>query len=268
VKGLKPKAVFLENVPTLVGESSAQDFETIVNTFSQLGYDGRYVVMHGYDVKCPQKRKRVYLLFYRRGIVLPPLSFKKHHRKYSWKKEPVPRMVTNQCKFCKRYRLIGNSVIPELTTLALAILWSGMTVDAPTLYKQKTIHFVTPYSTTHSQSKKNAAFIIQGKRIYVSKPKTYSNSYNPPRIILDPTVYVSTVNRVKSPALKKPLTTIGWCTLTTIMGPNSVLTSRQSHCIGTQIRFARDTANNLRSGMLNPEFLEYLQGYPLGWTEK
>lgn len=266
VKSLKPKVIFLENVPTLVSEFGDRDFQAIVKKFSLLGYDGRYVVMHGYDVKCPQKRKRVYLLFYRRGISVPSLSFKKY-RKYSWKKEPVPRMVVNQSKFCKRYRLIGNSVIPELTTLAFMILWTGMTLDAQKLYKQKIIRFVTPSRTsTGKDQNKNAAFIVRGKRLFVSKPKTYSDSYSPPQIVLDPTVYISKHNRVTSPPLKKPLTVTGWYTLHTVMGPNSVLTARQSHGIGTQIRFARDTPNHLRRGMLNPEFLEFLQGYPLGWT--
>jgi hypothetical protein len=272
MKSTSPKAVFLENVPALLSDAHADDFRKIVAKFSSLGYDGRYIIMHGYDVQCPQKRKRVYLLFYKRGATLPGIRQKNiRKRRFSWATEPVPRMVLGTWSVAKQYRLLGNSVIPELTKLAFLMLWSGMTQDAATLYKQKTIPFVHDSNVPRLTSKSDlvcAGLVSRKTQMPVPKPATFAVTYTPPTFTLDPNVYTSSKqNKATTPVLKGPVSLTGWNTIHTNMGTNSVLTQRSSLDIGTQLRFARDTPARLRKGRPNPEFFEFLMGYPTGWTK-
>jgi site-specific DNA-cytosine methylase len=267
VKATSPKAVFLENVPALLTTEHAQDFKSIVSAFSTLGYDGRYVVMHGYDVQCPQKRKRVYFLFYKRGARLPAIRRTKV-RRFPWTVEPVPRMVLDSKGTTPRYKVLGNAVIPELTTLAFLTLWSGMTRDAAALYRVSRIEFVDDATVPRSKkSHKTAGLLSHGTVIPVPKPQGLT--YTPPTICLDPAAFTSSkASKATSPVITRPLSTVGWNTIRTGLAINLVLTVRSIRDIGTQIRFARDTPDRVRQGRPNPEFYEFLMGYPPGWTQR
>jgi hypothetical protein len=78
----------------------------------------------------------------------------------------------------------------------------------------------------------------------------------------------SKTSMATTPALTTPVTVTGWGTIRTGIAINLVLTQRSSLDIGTQIRFARDTPNRYRQGRPNPEFYEFLMGYPTGWTRR
>lgn len=276
VRRVKPKVVFLENVSALLDSTYRPDLLSIFKTFSSMGYDGRYVKMHGYDVECPQKRQRLYMLFYRRGASLSPLKLPGKHRRFSWKREPVPRLVPQSPGGAARCKLLGNSVIPELTRLAFLLLWTGFRMPADKLYASKSIAFCTSPSHTgkvmnaSTQTMFQAGSILRGVCTYAIKPTTFALKYRPPTIVLDPKVYKNTAwkSRHSTPPLTRPLSIQGWGTIRTkSTGGNTVLTERGSYDIGTQIRFATNTPAHLRSsGKVNPEFYEWLMGYRTGWT--
>lgn len=46
-----------------------------------------------------------------------------------------------------------------------------------------------------------------------------------------------------------------------------VLTPRTLRDLPSQVRFERQTPEELRKGQLSPEFVEYMMGYPAGWTD-
>ena len=46
----------------------------------------------------------------------------------------------------------------------------------------------------------------------------------------------------------------------------NVLTPRTLRDLPTQVRFERNTADELRSGQISPEFVEWMMGYSIGWT--
>lgn len=266
VRGGQPKAVFLENVSEIINANNASDFQSILRAFHKLGYDGRYVRMHGWDVKCPQKRDRVYMLFHRRGVQLPALKPSASYKPFTWGREPAPRMTVTEIRGKQdRYRLLGNSVIPELTRMAFLVLWSGMTVPGPKLYTMRKIAFNSNGPAGPSPGN-SAAIIRKGKVTYVAKPAMFP--YKPPVITLDPSVFqAGAKNQVKN----EPITTLvkknGWSTIRTAShGSNTVLTYRSTKDIGTQIRFATTTPNNQRPGTPHPAFYEWLMGYRQGWT--
>jgi hypothetical protein len=77
------------------------------------------------------------------------------------------------------------------------------------------------------------------------------------------------VSAKRSTALiKAPVTKLLWCTPrycnVTI---STVLTERCLKDLPTQVRFEVNTPDALRGGRLNPAFVEWLMGYPTGWTE-
>ena len=268
VRTVKPKAVFLENVSALLDKAYAKDLRQIFKTFHAMGYDGRWVKMHGFDVACPQKRVRVYMLFHRRGTKLPTLS-SSGHRRFSWKREPVPRAVAAGGPpdgRTIRVKLLGNSVIPEMTRLAFLILWSGFTRSAKSLVTSSRVPFVAGVRETTNVG--DAGVVRDGVTTGATKPETFAQTYTPPVIVLDPTVYRSDV-RSKNTAeiIRRPISAQGWGTIRTRSnGANHVLTERSRYDPGTQIRFARDTPNHLRRGVYNIGFYEWLMGYPQGWT--
>jgi len=54
--------------------------------------------------------------------------------------------------------------------------------------------------------------------------------------------------------------------LRSICGAANVLTQRTVRDLPCQVRFERSTPDELRGGSVNPEFVEWLMGYPRGWT--
>ena len=48
--------------------------------------------------------------------------------------------------------------------------------------------------------------------------------------------------------------------------PACSVTARTLKDLPTQLRFERDTPDDVRKGYVSPDFLEWLMGYPIGWT--
>lgn len=269
-----PKVVFLENVSTILTRQHSADFHSILHKFHSMGYDGRYIRVRGHDIQCPQKRDRVYMLFHRRGTSLPALEVASSYRRFEWTHEPVPRMTQDKPNGkTKRYKLLGNSVIPELTRMAFLALWSGLVVPVPTLYTLQTIAFhpdgPSPSSTSSdapSAGNGVAGIVRNGTIITADRPVMFP--YTIPTFVLDPSLHTARPNnRARSEALTGPVETQGWATIRTQSGgANTVMTERGRHDLGTQLRFARDTSNPQRSGTPNLAFYEWLMGYPVGWT--
>jgi DNA-cytosine methyltransferase len=132
VASTKAPFVFLENVTALLHSKNRTDLEHIVATFDSMGYDGRYVVMHGYDVGCPQKRSRAYFLFTKRRCRgAKERTLQARSSSLVEPKVPEPPRFTNTRTphITTRVRLLGNSVIPEMTRLAFLFLWTGCTMS-------------------------------------------------------------------------------------------------------------------------------------------
>lgn len=73
-KGEKsPKILFLENVDRLLGSPAGQrgrDFAIILESLEELGYSVEWRVINAADYGMPQKRRRTYILAYKRGSIL------------------------------------------------------------------------------------------------------------------------------------------------------------------------------------------------------
>lgn len=90
-------------------------------------------------------------------------------------------------------------------------------------------------------------------------------------LVFDPRVFRSAkppgALLVKEGILDRPITKKLWATpRRSCTGAGNFLTERLSHDLPTQIRFEIGTNDKIRSGKVSPEFVEYLMGFPIGWT--
>ena len=71
-----PKIVFLENVKNLMWHDNGKTFLVIYNTFAQLGYGMKYLVMNATEYgNIPQDRKRIFMIAYLDHTMLNRFSF-------------------------------------------------------------------------------------------------------------------------------------------------------------------------------------------------
>jgi DNA (cytosine-5)-methyltransferase 1 len=64
---LRPRYLFLENVPGLLNHDNGNTFETILRTLDEVGYDAEWDVLNSKDYRVPQNRERVFLIGHLRG---------------------------------------------------------------------------------------------------------------------------------------------------------------------------------------------------------
>ena len=90
-------------------------------------------------------------------------------------------------------------------------------------------------------------------------------------LVFDPGVFKSAKKPSKlqtSPLVTKPITARRWATPRFgIVSAANYLTQRSLRDLPSQARFERSTPDGMRQGQISAEFVEYLMGYPIGWTE-
>lgn len=72
----KPRAFLLENVPGLITHEKGSTFKTILNTLQNLGYQISYKILNAADFGVPQKRKRIYIVGFKKKAFKKNLHFK------------------------------------------------------------------------------------------------------------------------------------------------------------------------------------------------
>lgn len=267
-KDLKPPFMFFENVDAILGN---QDITKIVKAVAGAGYDMYWVCLKAYHVGAPQGRGRWFCLCVRPGskYTLKPQG---RFARFSWKTEACPRMVKVATPDVRRRnRMLGNSVVPDCVRAAFLSLWTGCKVPIPKVlssFSNVPLDLPVPVHT-HDTSKKFASF-VSGKLHRIPRPPGMLPRPNH-RFVLDPRVYTSSKPKSKeltSGLVKKPVEIDMWATPRAGNATYGVnfLTNRCARDLGTQIRYERRTPSSLRGGVTNPEFVEWLMGFPPDWT--
>lgn len=140
---LRPKYVFVENVPTLLNRG----LDRILGQMAKIGYDAEWQVLSAAQFGAPHLRKRLFLVAYPQGLgrrVFHSENIGKRHRKSDkpsnsskvlgcdptgpvfsnlqgsptsdqWKTEPsVGRVVNGVSSQLDRLRCLGNAVVPQV----------------------------------------------------------------------------------------------------------------------------------------------------------
>lgn len=273
VDEIKPNAVFLENVPMLLKNG----IDVILKEFvRKRGYRIKWVVKSAASVGAPHLRKRWFGLLFKDGFELPKVRNPPPHQDQypsAWSREPVPRMVLatdarQTRRINDRLHALGNSVVPHCLKSAFLLL------------ANPTSHGVARSRQSLIVMSSNNAFAyplwghayMNGSRLYI---EDLGDLPAPPdrtlRLVLDPNVYTAAegaIARNTLPRLDRKGTLTIWATpLQSNIRPSNTLTLRSMADLPTQLRFEVSTPARLRPGRVNPSFLEWMMGYPQGWTQ-
>jgi len=283
------QAVFLENVPNVLKIGMHDILEEL---YRKRGFELRWCVTPASHVGSQQLRKRWFCLGMRAGfryVHAPPPPSQKY-RMYPWGTMPEPaRMVLkyDSAMLSRRLELLGNSVIPDAVRFSFLYLASGFSFDR----RLRTLDL--PKGFVIEMHKKDKG---KGKRPHIDLPPAFSRTglvtvdgnYTPlpgfsgeepwrrvpwkQPLVFDPAAYVSDkppgALLIEDSILTRPITKKLWGTpRRSCIGAGNFLTKRLSDDLPTQIRFEVGTNDRLRSGRVSVEFVEYLMGFPLGWTD-
>ena len=243
-----------------------------------------WVALPAWAVGAPMKRSRWFCLCVRRDAKIKNLKLmpSETYSRFNWSKENAPRMTpTGSSSNRRRMRMLGNTVVPDCVRAAFMSLWTGCTlsltealrrsgrVGAPPIY-------LTPPKPLgpllNTQSYSYACVIGPGK------PDTWQRIARPSgmqkpnfNLVFDSNAYKAPNDHVfkdTTPRVLKPVHKPLWGTPRASNGSlgSHVLTTRGLTDLGTQIRFEKSTAESARGGHTNPDFVEWLMGFPKKWT--
>jgi len=241
--------MFLENVPNIL-KLGMQTL--LLELVKKRGFTLRWCLFSACEVGAPHRRKGWYCIANRSPIT--SIKFPKSN-KFEWTKEPHRMLLHPEKKHCIRHYLLGNAVVSYAARKAYEYL---LTQDNNT----NTEVFEIPKHgyATKTKSGNIHVFSIQKKD---SKCRTLN-------LVLDPKIYTSTKpphSFLATDLVKTSIKINRWGTPTSsTLGPANYLTERSKIPLHTQVRFELSTPNALRKGRVSPEFVEWMMGYPIGWT--
>lgn len=264
----KAPFLFLENVAAITqvnSEKGRSVLQECIEALDKVGYDMSYVCLEGYQVGAPQRRRRWFALCHRRGIRDYTIDFPKHER-FDWSKEPCARMIPKTDR--KRASILGNSVIPDVVTLAFRLLWTGLrlTVDeawaleGPTKFEPTRMGKPVAVPGRFGVARDGLSYATNTPRGLIPEPDL--------NITLDPSVMPYNDKYTGPNRITEPTSIPLWPTCRYGNGCHAgrTLTKRARGDLATVCRFATGTADDQRGGHMNPDFIEFLMGYDAGWT--
>jgi DNA (cytosine-5)-methyltransferase 1 len=272
VDELRPKALFLENVP----EALNKGFVAMKKAFVAVrGYEMRWAIVPASAVGAPHIRKRFFCLLTSPGF---HRTFRVDYAPKTWRSEP-PRMKLDNTQLTARAFLMGNSVVPDCARAAFVTLASAFAKHpSRKLLKEKTVSIdvMDPDAARLVADVPNWGMARRdgkgGTSVYeVPVPRLLRPALD---LTIDRATFKASRSKIintrgfESPLLKHPRHMTAWGTPRSAMSRASrILTVRTRHDLPTQVRFEVHTPDELRGGFTNPEFLEWMMGYKRGWTE-
>lgn len=274
VSEARPTFVFMENVPTI---TKFDEYTDICNTFATLGYDMSWICLRANDFGAPHRRLRWFALCTKRDATPPhSIRLKEPHTKvplYDWTGDQPPRMLEQREPYYKeRVFLLGNTVVPTVARAAFIALFTGLTQDFQALLHATEWTFQRPVMEDVQTKKETfCGMWHDGRHVPLRPPSMNLGLKRPLGLVIDPTLFVSPKERQEkknqtfAPLLEQERAIPFWATPRCRMGSSNYLTRRTSTDLITQIRFERQTEH--RYGYVCSEFLEWMQGYPVGYTK-
>lgn len=119
IKEKHPKILFLENVKNFEKHDSGNAFTTIKNIIESLGYRFFAQVLNAADYGIPQKRKRIYMVCFRKDLKISSFSFPKPITELCKKQKIVIEQLhefLNSMKQWEQMQFINASVVSESIT--------------------------------------------------------------------------------------------------------------------------------------------------------
>lgn len=268
VRKLRPSVVCLENVAEIV---KSDDMDVIMSTLRGLGYECRWTICSGTDVGSPQLRRRWFCMCIRNGFV--PGTLKASQLRTTWSVKGMPRLATERPEeFTSRYSMLGNTIIPAAAWLAFVRLYTGFAVQTfEQCQRMKSIQY--------NASPVPGAFSINGSHGFMmgKAKKTFTIPPSVPRfeILLHPDHYAGaekSSKRAVLPSMQGTTTRNVFPTpRATMWRKSNVLTARTMRDLPCFALFVSKVngvpqPKTKVNQVVNLEFLEWLMGFPVGWT--
>lgn len=270
VNEIKPKLVFQENVPAVVG---AKPLAAIAAALPD--YDMAWVTLPAYAVGGKIVRMRWYCLGIRRDVRELRIDVDQPYTPHAFHPDPCPCMAMKMPN-TKRLSMLGNSVVPDAVRMAALLLLTGLRIPPADLWTATSLDVARP---PHTGRPLGPATPFTGRRYGSILDGVWERQKVPPGTVpLRPDLGLVMVPFARAPTDKAaaleaniarhPIPKRMWASP---LGANlwscATLTRRNCADLYTQVRFEKGTPDALRGGYPNPEWVEHLMGFPLGWTE-
>lgn len=251
------RMLFLENVPGVVKNGLDVISKELCK---KRGFNLRWTLASACEVGAPQKRRRWYAIAYR-GNEMPALKWDPKYdsvlpHKWDLKRAPIRMVPKKPYNRTARHRLLGNSVVPA------AIRWGYQYLSMKSKESERTVP--SGHCPPHGAIvKEGSVWVVKAFR------NREREGVNCPdfKLVFDPKLYVAPPNAVRT---DKTITTVQhaktFATPTTSYHATYFLTPRNKMMLATQLRFERNTPDHLRGAYVNVAFVEWLMGYPIGFT--
>lgn len=268
VRKLRPNIVCLENVAEII---KSDDMDVIMSTLRGMGYSCRWTICSGTDVGSPQLRRRWFCMCIRNGFV--PGTLKVSKLRTSWSTKSMPRLASERPEeFSSRFSMLGNTIIPAAAWLAFVRLYTGFAVmTQEQTRKLGTVKYGVP--EIKRGSKGSHGFIEDGVMHTFDVAQTESTF----DIHVQPNHYAgaeTASKRAVLPSLKDVYKRKVFPTpRATMWRKSNVLTTRTLRDLPSFAIFVSKVngvpqPRTKAKEVVNLDFLEWLMGFPVGWTAR
>jgi hypothetical protein len=283
----KPPLVFLENVAPIL--KYEDDFRRIVGGLTSRGYSLRWVLLEAAYVGAPHHRRRWFCLARHATCGVSGVATGRFEA-FSWARSTEPvRMESIAAEdlrypqhYVKRWKMLGNAVCPDAARVAFLFLFSGGQVRHANFRGQVRSSFddAGPVEFPHAQSRHcHYALVVPDQQHPHRGVVAGCNRSSPLTKLPQPTWHLvldpKTTRRPQTAGsnsqqtqtvLKTPIHLHYWATPRASNHSTCwLLTARSKLDLSTQVRFEVGTTGD-RHGRVRLEWVEWLMGYPEGWT--
>ena len=177
----KPKVAIAENVKNLTGKKFATQFETVLKSLEEAGYNNYWKVLNAKDYGIPQNRERVFIVSIRKDVDTEMFEFPKPYslekrlkdflephvdEKYYLSDGQMEKIINWKAHQKPFERVNGNNSIVQTLTARGAGEWhSGMIIYSPQCQETSNLQLQIKEAT-----KKGYAEAYDGDGVYINRP--------------------------------------------------------------------------------------------------
>jgi hypothetical protein len=273
VKRHNPRFVFLENVAGI--KSMPGVWRPVLDELHESGYTSQWMTLSAAELGAPHVRRRWFLLAtkdtFKTGIAQNAgpqtpwnsAAWPMRTGGRSWEAD-VPRMTADRSIVSRRrLKMLGNSCVPLQATVAFETLARRLNYpyddrrrvpsSMPACGRATSSTMVEPLMPPDERAMQPPPLLL------VPRPPDPSKPVPPQRT---------------SPLVMEPVEIRHWSTPIAGLalhaghhtGISRTLTERTRRDLAVQIRFEKDTEDAFELTMINPNYVEWLMGYPIDWT--
>ncbi|KAF6252656.1 S-adenosyl-L-methionine-dependent methyltransferase [Scenedesmus sp. NREL 46B-D3] len=269
LKDIRPKLAFFENVRGILGSKDAWSAAIL-----EAGYTIRYCVIPAYAVGARHERMRWFCLCVRDGPSPEPLLDLDHKKAtFNFNAKAPPRTANLDASAIKankaRITALGNAIVPSQARLAFCYLVSGGRIHD---FAGDALHLMEPLKADHGIIARRRDLPEDGNFVHIdAQGKEWPMPlmrFTRPRLglVFDPRVAEDVhASDNKDMAAKCAMKADLWATPVACQyHATNILTARSGHVLPTQVKYELSTEG--RSNPLSADFVEWLMGFPKGWT--